>query len=297
MVKKVKPKDEMEYRLTHPNKLFYPEDKITKAAVAEYYNAIHEWMIPYVESRPLTLVRCPENYKQCFYQKHLGHEFPEGLYGIMIKEKQKREKYIYIKDKLGLLLLTQFNVLEIHPWGSRIDNLEHPDLIIFDLDPATNLPWKEVVKAAFEIKALLQEIKLTSYVKTTGGKGLHVVIPIKPEYEWPDVKNFAHLVVDYMVMHNPTKYTAKISKKDRANKIFIDYLRNQRGATAIAPYSTRARIGGPVSVPLDWDELSNNIKDNQFNIKTLPKRLNKLIKDPWRDFLKKKQSLKLDKLK
>jgi len=298
-IKKTKPrksKVELPIKITHPDKVIYPDAKITKIELADYYDEIHEWILPYISNRPLTLVRCPENYKQCFYQKHLTKGMPKSLFGVNIKEKDKTDKYIYLKDRDALITLVQMNVFEIHPWGSRVEKLDYPDVIIFDLDPAENLQWVKVVLAAKRIQKILSDYKLKSFVKTTGGKGLHVVVPILPEYTWEEVKNFSHAVVQYLELSYPSEYTSIMSKVKRKGKIFIDYLRNQRGATAIAVYSSRARPGAPVSVPIDWDELTKNIKDTQFNIFTLPQRLNKL-KDPWKDFFKIKQSLKLDKLK
>jgi bifunctional non-homologous end joining protein LigD len=287
----------MKINLSHPDKILYPEGKITKLNVAEYYESIHDWILPYIVNRPLTLVRCPDNYKACFFQRHINNKPPEGVAGIKIQEKHMKDNYVYIKNEAGLLSLSQLNVLEIHPWGSQVKNVTHPDIIVFDLDPAPKLPWAKVVEAAFAVKQVLKDFKLRSYVKTTGGKGLHVVVPIKPEYSWDQVKNFSHVLVDYLVMNHPNQYIGTMTKSKRHNKIFIDYLRNQQSATSIAPYSLRARKFAPVATPVDWDELTSDIEDTFFTINTLPKRLEHLKKDPWRDFFKKKQSLHLDKLK
>jgi bifunctional non-homologous end joining protein LigD len=222
---------------------------------------------------------------------------PSALHPINIVLKHKKEVYFYINDDNGLLTLSQLGVLEIHPWGSCIQDLEFPDMIIFDLDPSPDVPWKKVVAAAFEIKKHLSSLKLQSFVKTTGGKGLHIVVPIVPEYEWDEIKNFAQVFANFIMMNNPNNYVTKMSKAARTGKILIDYLRNLKGATAIAPYSTRARIHAPVSTPIAWDELSNDIQDTYYTRKTIPERLDSLKKDPWRDFFKLKQSLHLDKLK
>lgn len=291
-----KQKNANEFILTNPEKILYPKLGITKKNLAEYYEHVQDWILPYICNRPLTLVRCPKTYETCFYQKHLIN-MPASLYGIDIKEKHHTGEYIYLKDNQGLMALPQLGVLEIHPWGATIKNVEKPDMIIFDLDPAEGVAWKQVVKAAFAIKKQLAAVKLESFVKSTGGKGLHVVIPIKPYYEWEAIKNFAHVLVDFMVMQDPTAYIGKMTKVARKGKIFIDYLRNSRGATAIAPYSTRARAEASVATPIDWDELSSNFKDTYYTIKTLPKRLLHLRKDPWKDFFKVKQSLRLTNLK
>lgn len=286
------------FRLTSPQRIVYPEDKITKLELAEYYETIQEKILPYIINRPLTLVRCPDGYKNmCFYQKHINKTTPPELHGILIKEKESKEECIYIKDFNGLMALTQISALEIHPWGSSNKDIEHPDMITFDLDPGPDLAWKKVVSAAFEIKDLLASINLRSFVKTTGGKGLHVVVPIKPKYEWEEIKNFTHTVADYLVRENPTTYIDKMTKSKRVGKVYIDYLRNQRGATAIAPYSTRARQSAPIAVPLAWEELTNNFKDIFYTLKTINKRFNSLKKDPWLDFFKIKQSIDLKKFK
>jgi len=284
------PMDANEFKITNPNKILYPEKKITKQQLIDYYLQVEKWIMPYVADRPLTLVRCPQGYdKECFYQKHINNSTPSHLYGVKINSDE--EDYIYIKDKAGLIALPQLGVLEIHPWGSRVEDFEHPDILIFDLDPAPGLAWKKVVAGAFELREHLKNLDLISFVKTTGGKGLHVVVPIMPKYDWSLAKDFTHAVVNLLVAQHPKKYIDQMSKIKRTGKIFIDYLRNQRGATAIAPYSTRARKGAPVSTPLEWDELTNDIRDTAYNIKTLPQRLEKLKKDPWTDFFKIQQSV------
>ena len=287
----------MSHALTHPDKKMYPESSITKSDVADYYEAIHEWILPFITNRALSLVRCPSNYKQCFFQKHFNGEPPKGIFEKEIQGKLKADQYFYIKNIQGLMSLVQSNVLEIHPWSSQINKIEYPDFITFDLDPDENVPWKKVVQAAFDVKNALSELNLQSFVKTTGGKGLHVVIPIKPEHKWDEIKAFTHVLVNYLVMNNPETYIGNMSKLKRKNKIFIDYLRNQRGATAIAPYSTRARKGAPVSVPLAWDELTNNRLDTVFTIKNVIDRLNTLKSNPWESFFTLKQKLKIKDFK
>ena len=283
-------------KITNPNKLLYPEDRITKQQVAAYYQYIEPWIMPYIVHRPLTIVRCPEGYQKCFYQKHINQSTPKSLYGIRIKEKENEEDCIYIKDHAGLMAFPQMGVLEIHPWGSNIDRIEYPDMMIFDLDPGPQISWKTIVKAALEIRQYLQDLKLTSFIKTTGGKGLHIVVPIQPEYDWDQVGNFAEVFVNFLVKTDPTSYVSKMTKAKRVGKIYVDYLRNRRGATAIAPYSTRARPYAPVATPIDWDELSVDMRDNFFNLKTIHKRLDTLKSDPWKNFFKQKQSLRLDQL-
>lgn len=279
-------------KLTNPDKILYPQDELTKQDIFNYYEQISEYILPFVTYRPITLVRCPTKYDDCFYQKKL-HSKSKYLYSFAIKDSTDNQNYLYIKNLQGLLSLVQLGVLEIHPWASSIKNIDKPDMITIDLDPGVGVEWKEIVAAAFDIKKYFEQLNLKSFVKTTGGKGLHVVIPIKPKYDWEAIKDFTHLFAETLEKINPRQYISKMTKSKRKGKIFVDYLRNQKGATAIAAYSTRAKIHAPVSTPLDWDELSNNIQDNYFTIKTLPKRLENLKKDPWSDFFKIKQSLDL----
>jgi bifunctional non-homologous end joining protein LigD len=278
--------------LSHPEKVLYPEAKITKVDLANYYTAIHDWILPYLAKRPLTLVRCPQGYdKPHFFQKHLDKKSVTALYPVAIKDKTKTVNYAYLKNTAGLVELVQLNVLEIHCWGSHIDYPEKPDVIIFDLDPAPDVKWNAVIDAAKLIRKKLMAIKLKSFLKTTGGKGLHIVVPIRRNYSWDKVKAFARAFADAIVEENPKDFIATMSKDKRKGKIFIDYLRNGHGATAIAPYSTRARKNAPVSVPIFWEELTAKMHSDSFTIKNLPQRLAKLKKDPWEEFYKLAQTL------
>jgi len=283
-------------KITNPDKILYPEDKITKQDLFNYYERISDYILPYLTLRPLTLVRCPSNFNNCFYQRHYNKTTQKALHPVEDKQDESKEHYIYLNDKEGLLSLAQMGVLEIHPWGSTIKHLEQPDIIVIDLDPAPDVEWRKVVAGAKEVRNYLTQYQLNSFVKTTGGKGLHVVVPILPEYDWDEVKEFTHVFVQFMEQLNPQNYISKMTKSKRKGKIFVDYLRNQRTATAIAPYSTRARLHAPVATPLAWDELSDRIEDNTYTIKTLPKRLEQLKEDPWRGFWNIKQSLRLNDL-
>ena len=279
-------------KITHPEKLLYPEDNITKQDLFYHYELVCDYIMPFIRNRALSLIRCPENWSDCFFQRHVTESTPKILKSITIENKKnEKEDYLYLDSVEGLFSLVQMNVLEIHPWGSLIHTIEKPDFIIFDLDPESSVAWKAIVQAAFEVKHYLEEYQLTSFVKTTGGKGLHIVAPIDPEYNWDKVNNFTRVFVEFLEQINPEKYVSTMSKTKRKGKIFIDYLRNLRGATAISPYSTRARIHAPVAVPLAWDELTKNKQDTEFTLKTLPKRLASLDKDPWEGFWQVKQSL------
>ncbi|MCP0913220.1 MULTISPECIES: DNA ligase D [Legionella] len=283
-------------KISNPNKILYKEDHITKGDICEYYSEVCPYILPYIRNRPLTLVRCPTDYKECFYQKHFNKSSAKTLKPMPIKNNNDDgiEEYMYLTDKGGLLGLVQMGVLEIHPWGSTIEHLEYPDIITFDLDPSPELKWSQVVGAAFEIKEYLAELNLKSFIKSTGGKGLHVVIPIKPEHSWDVIKNFSELFARFVEQQSPEKYVSNMAKIKRKGKIFLDYLRNQRNATAIAPYSTRAKLHAPVATPLHWDELTHRINDTLFTIKTLPKRLLALQQDPWEEFWNIKQSLNIN---
>ncbi len=269
-------------RLSHPDKILYPDDQITKLDLAKYYEQVFSWMLPHVENRLLSLVRCPNGSgKKCFFQKHPVGGTTEHLRRVEVVEKGSTLDYVALYDLRGLISLVQMGVLEIHLGGSKADRFEKPDRLIFDLDPDPTVEWPQLVVAAKEVRLLLEQLELTSFLKTTGGKGLHVVVPIRRRTTWDDAKAFCRFVADYLVAAAPDRYVATMSKAARKGKIFIDYLRNDRGATSIAPYSTRARPGATVSVPIRWDELSNRLKSDHFNIKNLPARLSKLKKDPW----------------
>jgi bifunctional non-homologous end joining protein LigD len=279
-------------RLTNPDRVLYPEEGFTKRDLAEYYERIADWILPYVAKRPLTLVRCPEGHmSECFFQKHISGTMPDTMHAVPIKEKDGTAEYFAIEDVQGLISLVQMGVLEMHPWPAREDNVERPDFFVFDLDPGEGTTWKDIINGALKLRELLEGVGLKTFLRTSGGKGLHVVVPIERRTTWEDFKQFAKDVADTMTREAPDKYIATLSKAKRRGKIFVDYLRNQRGATAIASYSTRRRSGAPVAVAIAWDELSAKTRPNMFNIKNLPKRLDKLKKDPWADFFKVKQSI------
>jgi len=279
-------------RLTSPDKVLYPEQGITKLDLAGYYRDIAEWILPYLEDRPLVLVRCPEGReKECFYQKHPLPGASAALRQISIKEKSKTGKYVIVDNAAGLISLAQIGALEIHAWGSRADKLEQPDQLIFDLDPDPQVAWSRVVEAAFQVREFLQELGLESFVKTTGGKGLHVVVPIDRRHDWDQAKSFCKDVANAIVSADSNSFTANMSKAARGGKIFLDYLRNGRGATAVVPYSTRARANAPVSTPLSWKELTPQIHSDQFHIGNIQQRLSKLKSDPWKALRSTRQSL------
>jgi bifunctional non-homologous end joining protein LigD len=282
-------------RISHPDRFVYPEQGITKQDLAEYYEAVAEWILPHLVDRPLTLVRCPKGRTgQCFYQKHLTGALPESVRGVMIEEKDVREEYMVIDDLPGLLSLVQMGVLEIHPWPARADKIKSPDRLVFDLDPGEGAAWKDVVEGARLLRRRLTELGLECFLRTTGGKGLHVVAPLVRRQTWDQLKSFAKAVADDLVRRDPDRYLATMSKAKRRGKVYVDYLRNQRGATAVASYSTRARMGAPIAAPLAWDELSPRTKPNGFNVANMPKRLAALKTDPWNGFFTLRQAITRD---
>jgi bifunctional non-homologous end joining protein LigD len=279
-------------RLTSPDKVLYPEQSITKRQLAEYYLAVAEAMLPHVARRPITLVRCPTGrQRKCFYQRHAGSGVPAELGEVDIPGFEDSGAYLFIKDAAGLVALVQMGVLEVHPWGARVDKPDRPDRIIFDLDPGEGLGFADVAEAAHEVRAYLDGLGLTSFAKTTGGKGVHVVVPVDRRYDYPQVKAFAKKVAESLAAKTPTRYLTRISKAERRGRIFIDYLRNDATSTAVAAYSTRSRAGAPVATPVTWDELSPSLDPAAFNVNTVPARLAKIGGDPWREMGKVRQGL------
>jgi bifunctional non-homologous end joining protein LigD len=279
-------------QLTNLEKVLYPEQGLTKAALVAYYAAAAERMVPLCAGRPLMLLRCPDGRgKQCFFQKHAGRGVPDVVQLVPVEEGGKTEQYLAIDSFDGLIALPQLGALEVHMWGSRRDKLERPDLLVMDLDPDEALPWKAVCDAAFELRQRLADLSLESFVKTTGGKGLHVVAPIERRLEWDQFKEFAHGLALAMVRDDPKRYVATVSKAKRTGKIFVDYLRNARGATAIAPYSTRAREGATVAAPITWDELSGGARPADFTVLTMPERLAARFPDPWEALAETRQAV------
>jgi bifunctional non-homologous end joining protein LigD len=284
-----------ELAITHPDKVLDPESGVTKQQLAEYYIAVAEHMLPHIADRPISVLRCPDGVgKSCFFQKHVGMGLPASVKTVSIRNKKSKEPeaYLTVDSSEGLLGLAQMGVLEIHPWGSHNESLDTPDRIVFDLDPDAAIGWKSLTMTALELKARLKKVGLESFVKSTGGKGLHIVAPIRPDHDWPAVKDFAHQMVLELEREKPELYVTKMTKAVRKNRIYLDYLRNDREATSVAPFSPRAHPGMPVAMPLAWKEL-DSAKAPAFHVSDFQEWRTRLRRDPWRKMLESKQKLNL----
>ena len=284
-------------RLTHPDKILFPEQGVTKRDLADYYEAVAERMLPHVERRLVSLVRCPEGRaRSCFFQRHAGQGLPKAFRSFAVKGKDgKKEDYIYIDGRDGLVSAAQMGVLELHIWGSHIDRIDEPDRIVFDLDPDPSLGFEAPKAAAAEIRGVLESLDLQSFPLLTGGKGVHVVVPIRRGHPWPRIKDFARAVAERLAEADPDRYVATMSKAKRKGKTFIDFFRNDRSATAIAPYSTRTHAGAPLAWPVSWSELDGIEAASAVTIENADERLRR--KDPWADYHRVNQSLKVGALR
>jgi bifunctional non-homologous end joining protein LigD len=272
-------------KFTHPDRLYWPDDGVTKQGLADYYAQVWRHMAPFVVNRPLALLRCPEGIEgQRFFQKHAWRGINKAVEQIRDPGDRGGEPLIRITDFDGLMALVQSAALEIHPWGATTANWEKPDMITMDIDPADDVAWEGVIGAALELKRRFEEAGLAAFVKTSGGKGLHVVAPLKPQAGWAPVKAFAKAMAADMSKAEPEKYLSVATKAKRQGRIFIDYLRNGRGNTAVAAYSARARPGAAVSAPLEWSELTAEIGPAHFTVNNMGARLSGLKKDPWDGF-------------
>jgi bifunctional non-homologous end joining protein LigD len=276
---------------TSPDRVEYPGQGVTKGTLAAYYAVVAERMLPYIADRPLSLVRCPQGRsKYCFFQKHDSGGFPPQMKTLRIAEKDGTvDSYFYIDDVAGLIAGVQMNVLEFHLWGSTREAVERPERIIFDIDPDIGLDFQHVKQAALDIRDTLGALGLESFLLLSGGKGAHVIAPLKPGPEWPDVKAFCRGVAQKLAQAEPERFTAELSKAKRTNKMFIDYLRNERGSTAISPWSTRSREGAPCAVPLSWDELPSIASASAFPIEAAAARAQ--APDPWRGYAGARQAI------
>ena len=285
-------------KLTNPDKLLYPEAGISKRDLALFYESIGDWIVPHLRDRPLTLVRCPNGWnKKCFYQKHAGDGVSAVIERVTVQDSDGPALYMMANSVSAVVAVLQMGALELHPWGSRTPNLGFPDRIVFDFDPDEALGWKEIIEAVNVLKTLLDSLDLRGFLKTTGGKGLHVVVPIEPTVPWEQIKGFTKAIADLFARTFPDRFTAKLLKVSRHGKIFVDYLRNAEGATAVAPYSIRAKANAPVSTPIDWTETAQDLRFDHFNVKNVPLRLKRLKRDPWAEFMETRQSVTMAMMK
>ena len=278
-------------RISNPDRVLFDELGLTKAALARYYESVAEWLLPEVRERPLSLVRCPQGPGEgCFYQKNIDAKFSPAIERVEVGF-GGGGTYAAANSIEAVVSLVQMGVIELHTWGSTTRDLEKPDRMVFDLDPDPAVPWREVMAAAHLTRDTLLDLGLESFVKTTGGKGLHLVVPLARRHDWDEVKEFSRAVADSIVAEHPDGFIAKMSKKERAGKIFIDYLRNSEGATAIAAYSVRARKGAPVATPLHWDELSGRVKPASFHVGNVARHMAGARPDPWKAMRRTAQTL------
>jgi bifunctional non-homologous end joining protein LigD len=272
--------------LTHPDRPIWPKLKVTKAALVRYLEESGDWLLPHFTQRPISLVRCPDGAEgKCFYQRH-----PAA--GLKLKVVRKT-KYVYLETLNDVVGAAQYGAVEFHTWGASVPDVAHPDRFTLDLDPDSALPWSKLLEATRLTKGLLDELKLKSFLKTTGGKGLHVVVPIEPKLGWEEVKEFTHDLARFLERARPDLFLSNMSKEKRKGKIFVDYLRNAATASTVAAYSPRARPEGGVSTPLAWDELGRADPRGRHTVKTVPLRLKRLRADPWKDYFMTRQKLEL----
>ncbi|MFN8067155.1 MAG: non-homologous end-joining DNA ligase [Vicinamibacterales bacterium] len=283
--------------ISHPDRVIYPDQGTTKLALAHYYESVADAMLPHVKGRPLTLVRCPDGIAAdgradtCFYMKHSKLWAPPALRRVRIREKTKTGEYLVADTPDALVSLVQMGVVEVHTWNSTCDDLERPDRVVLDIDPGVDVGWPAVVDAARQIRDLLGVLGLQTFVKTTGGRGLHVVVPLVPKANWQECLAFARAVAEALTRSDPGSFTMQFAKAGRERLMLIDYLRNNRTNTSVAAFSTRARHGAPVSVPLTWRELTTKLGPERFTMATVPARLRRATSDAWSGYFEVRQTL------
>jgi bifunctional non-homologous end joining protein LigD len=295
-------------KVTHPDRVFWPAPGVTKRELIEYYEMVAERMLPYVIDRPIAMVRCPSGVEDgdvevrqhggrpggCFFHKHPADDFPGPVGRVMITESEGPSPYLTITGAGSLTALAQMGVLEIHVWGSTWPDIERPDMVVFDLDPGPGVEWNMLAEGARLVRKVLRSVHLESFVKTTGGKGLHVVVPLTPGPDWKEVSAFCRSVAQFIAELSPERFTANMSKSKRQGKMYVDYVRNTRGATSIAPFSSRAKEQPTVSVPVRWSELDGHIRPDTYTVESLKNRLRRLRGDPWEGYFEIRKAQSLD---
>ena len=278
--------------------MLYPDPPITKIDLARYYASVAEWLVPQVAGRPLTLVRCPEGIRgECFFMKHSKVWAPAPLRRVRIQEKTKLGEYLIADDLPAVVALVQMGVLEIHTWNSTFEDVDRPNRIVFDLDPGERVSWRQVIEGARLVRDALAALDFESFAKTTGGRGLHVVVPLQPHADWSECLEFSRQLSAAIERVDPGTYTTAFARAGRERKILIDYLRNNRTNTSIAAYSSRARAGAPVSVPVTWEELRPSLQPARLTVATVPFRLQRLKRDPWKAYSSCRQKLTRQRLR
>jgi len=279
-------------RLTHADRVVYPDLQITKVDLARYYEQVAAWIVPQVAGRPLTLVRCPRGMNgDCAFMKHSHVWAPEALRRVRIQEKKKVGEYLIADSSAAIVGLVQMGVLEIHTWNSTFPDIDRPNRFVIDLDPGDQVSFARVVNAARTIRSMLAALDLDAFVKTTGGRGLHIVVPLLPHASWSDCLTFSRQLAEALERADPRSFTTAYARAGREDKILLDYLRNNRTNTSIAAYSSRARRGAPVSVPIRWDELRHGLQPQAFSVPRVVARLRRLKTDPWKSYFATRQTL------
>lgn len=276
--------------ITSPQRLLFPELGVTKLEMLRYYEAVGRVMLRHLRGRPLTLKQCAPDVDQCRYLRHSGQRAPHHVRVVHIQEQTKIGDYMVVDDLPGLIALAQRNIVEFHTWNSTADRVERPDRVVFDLDPGPDVAWKDTVAAAHLLRGSLEGIGVKSWAKTTGGKGLHIVVPIQPTHDWAVCLEFARAVAGEMAAHDARRFTVRFSKSGRHAQILIDYLRNNRTNTSIAAYSVRARPTASVSMPVSWEELTPGLRPGQWTVRSVPALL-ATRKDPWSGYFRARQRL------
>lgn len=278
-------------RVSHPERVLFEELGLTKLALARYYESVADWIVPELRDRPLSMVRCPQGPGEgCFYQKNIDAKFSDEIERVPV-ELGGGGVYAAASSIAAVVALVQMGVIELHAWGATTRDLARPDRMFFDLDPGPEVKWRRVMAAAHHLRERLGDLGLEAFVKTTGGKGLHVLVPLARRHDWDEVKEFSRVLAESIAAQRPQEFTAKMAKRERADRIYIDYLRNTEGATAVAAYSVRAREGAPVATPLHWDELSGRMRPGKFTAATVARRMGGLRSDPWKALRRSPQTL------
>jgi bifunctional non-homologous end joining protein LigD len=272
--------------LTNPQKRLFSRAGVTKVELASYYEEVAERMLPHLSGRLLTLLRCPESEARgCFFQKHATGSEPDGVESTRVREAAKTDSYLYVEDVRGLVGLALMGVLEVHVWGSRRDRLERPDRLVFDLDPGPGVPFAAVARAARDLRRAFERLDLASFALLTGSRGVHVVLPLDRRADFGEVRRFAKAVAERLEAEQPARFVARASPSLRRGRIFVDYLRNARGATAVCPYSTRALPDAPVATPVAWSYLDRARASDAFTVR------GRLPADPWKGYFRVRQTL------